>query len=258
MRIDVLSLFPAYLDPLRLSLVGKAIADGQVDLHVHDPRTQTSDPHRTVDDKPFGGGAGMLMLAEPWARTLEDVVAAGASDDGPGGGAVPRLLVLTPSGRTFSQADAERLAQEPWLALACGRYEGFDARWVEEAATRLPVEEISIGDYVLAGGEAAALVVVEAIVRLLPGVLGNPRSLEEESHSGGLLEYPAYTRPRVWRGRPVPDALTSGDHARVARWRRDAALRRTARYRPDLLRALTGAELDEHDRQVLAEEGWQG
>ena len=172
MKIDIVSIFPEYLEPLRLSLVGKAIETGIVELGVHDLRNWTHDRHRTVDDTPYGGGAGMVMKPEPWGAALDDLAAPGA-----------RLILLTPSGRSFNQAVAEELAAEPHLILACGRYEGIDARVAAYAATRLPVDELSIGDYVLNGGEAAALVVIEAVVRLLPGVIGNPDSLTAESHA---------------------------------------------------------------------------
>ncbi|MGH3097772.1 MAG: tRNA (guanosine(37)-N1)-methyltransferase TrmD [Streptosporangiales bacterium] len=243
MRIDVITIFPDYLAPLGLSLIGKAQETGRLDVRVHDLRGWTHDVHRSVDDTPYGGGAGMVMRPEPWGEALDAVT---ARDDR---AAPARLIVPTPGGRLVTQADAERYAAEPWLVFACGRYEGIDARVVDEYAGRMPVEEVSIGDYVLAGGEVAVLVLVEALARLLPGVLGNPASLTEESHADGLLEYPAYTKPVVWRGRQVPDVLRSGDHARIARWRRDAALLRTAERRPDLLAA---AELDERDRQALA------
>ncbi|MGH3423991.1 MAG: tRNA (guanosine(37)-N1)-methyltransferase TrmD [Nocardioidaceae bacterium] len=244
MRIDVITIFPDYLAPLELSLIGKARKTGRLDVRVHDLRGWTHDVHRSVDDAPYGGGAGMVMRPEPWGEALDAVTAHDPA------GAPPRLIVPTPGGRLVTQADAERYAAAPWLVFACGRYEGIDARVVDEYAERMPVEEVSIGDYVLAGGEVAVLVLVEAVARLLPGVLGNPASLAEESHADGLLEYPAYTKPAAWRGRHVPEVLLSGDHARIARWRRDAALRRTAGRRPDLLAA---ADLDERDRQALAE-----
>jgi tRNA (guanine37-N1)-methyltransferase len=240
-RVDVVSIFPDYLaGPLRVSLLGKAVERGLLDVRLHDLRQWTSDRHRTVDDTPYGGGAGMVMRPEPWGLALDAL----APPDGP----VPRLVVPTPAGRPFTQATAARLAAEPWLVFACGRYEGIDQRVTEHAATRMPVEEVSLGDYVLAGGEAAVLVMVEAVARLLPGFLGNPESLTEESHAGGLLEYPVYTRPPVWRELPVPEVLTSGDHGAVARWRRDQSLRRTAARRPDLLAA---ADLSERDRAAL-------
>jgi tRNA (guanine37-N1)-methyltransferase len=247
-RIDVVSIFPAYLAPLELSLVGKARAAGLLDVRVHDLRDWTSDRHRTVDDTPFGGGAGMVMRPDVWGSALDDVLAPGA-----------HLLVPTPSGTRFTQRTAEALAGEDHLVVACGRYEGIDARVMEHYARRddVRVSEVSLGDYVLNGGEVAALVVVEAVARLLPGVVGNPHSLVEESHgAAGLLEYPVYTKPPTWRGLDVPDVLTSGHHARVERWRRDEALRRTAARRPDLVAALDAATLDRHDLAVLAELGW--
>ncbi|MBO0830005.1 MAG: tRNA (guanosine(37)-N1)-methyltransferase TrmD [Streptosporangiales bacterium] len=230
MRVDVVTIFPDYLAPLGISLIGKARAAGLLDVRTHDLRDSTHDVHRSVDDTPYGGGAGMVMKPEPWGRALDSVVASGEDGARP-----PLLVVPTPSGRPFTQADAARYAREPWLVFACGRYEGIDARVVEEYAERMPVEEVSVGDYVLAGGEAAVLVIIEATARLLPGVLGNPESLTEESHVEGLLEYPVYTKPAVWRGRAVPEVLMSGNHQLVARWRRDAALSRTAERRPDLL-----------------------
>jgi tRNA (guanine37-N1)-methyltransferase len=251
-RIDVVTIFPEYLRPLGLSLVGRAQASGLLDVRVHDLRTWASDPHRSVDDTPYGGGPGMIMRPEPWGKALDELL-----EDRPEGHPPPRLIVPTPGGRLFTQRLAEELSAERWLVFACGRYEGIDARVVEEAATRMPVDEVSIGDYVLGGGEVAALVMVEAVVRLLPGVLGNPDSLAEESHREGLLEYPGYTKPPTWRGRAVPDVLLSGHHAAIARWRRDEALRRTARRRPDLVARLDPARLDAADRSVLAEQGWQ-
>jgi len=228
-RIDVLTIFPAYLEPLRLSLVGKAIEAGIIDLAVHDLRRWTHDRHRTVDDTPYGGGAGMVMRPEPWGEAFDEL----APPDGP----QPLLIVPTPAGEPFTQARAKELSRETWLMFACGRYEGIDQRVLDFAATRMRVHELSLGDYVLAGGEAAVLVVVEAVARLLPGVLGNPESLAEESHNGeGLLEYPVYTKPASWRGFDVPPVLLSGHHAEVAAWRREQARRRTAERRPELLR----------------------
>ena len=248
-----MTIFPDYLAPLTLSLVGKAREAGLLALRVHDLRTWATDRHRTVDDTPYGGGAGMVMRADVWGRALDAVAATGEP------GRAPRLLVPTPSGRRLDQAYVHELASEPWLLVACGRYEGIDARVVEDAATRWQVDEVSLGDYVLGGGEVAAIVVVEAVARLLPGVVGNPDSLVEESHAvgpgGGLLEYPVYTKPPSWRGRDVPEVLTSGHHGRVARWRRDEALRRTVARRPDLLERLVPADLDDRDREVLAELG---
>lgn len=247
MRIDVVTIFPGYMSPLELSLVGKAREAGLLDLRVHDLRDWTTDRHRTVDDTPYGGGAGMVMRPDVWGDALDDLLRQRDVDARP-----PRLLVPTPSGRLFDQAMAQELATEPWMVIACGRYEGIDARFVTDAAARMPVTELSIGDYVLAGGEAAALVVIEAVSRLLPGVLGNPDSLVEESHGAeGLLEYPVYTKPPTWRGLDVPEVLLSGHHARVARFRRDEALRRTAIRRPELLKKIDADRLDEHDRAVL-------
>lgn len=251
MRIDVVTIFPDYLAPLDLSLVGKARESGVLDLRVHDLRDWATDRHRTVDDTPYGGGAGMVMKPDVWGAALDDVVGSGDP------GRAPRLLVPTPSGRPFTQDLAHELAAEPWLVFACGRYEGIDARLVEDAATRMPVTEVSLGDYVLNGGEVAALVVVEAVARLLPGVVGNPESLVEESHGAdGLLEYPVYTKPPTWRGLDVPEVLLSGHHGNVARWRRDQALRRTAERRPDLVARLDPSALDARDRAVLDEAGF--
>jgi tRNA (guanine37-N1)-methyltransferase len=250
-RVDVVTIFPDYLAPLRLSLIGRAVDDGLLDLRVHDLRTWTSDRHRTVDDTPYGGGPGMLMRPEPWGEALDAVVGE------PGAEQQPRLVVPTPGGTPFSQAMAHELAAEPWLVFACGRYEGIDQRVLDEAASRARVTEVSLGDYVLNGGEVAVLVVVEAVARLLPGVIGNAESLVEESHSAGLLEAPGYTKPAGWRGHNVPDVLVSGDHARIARWRRDESLRRTAARRPDLLGRLDPGSLDRHDLALLAELGWQ-
>ena len=227
MRIDVISIFPDYLEPLRLSLVGRAIETGIVSLGVHDLRDWTHDRHRTTDDTPYGGGAGMVMRPEPWGEALDAVATAES-----------RLVLLTPAGQPFTQAVAYELAAEQHLVLACGRYEGIDARVAEDAARRMPVTELSIGDYVLNGGEAAALVVIEAVVRLLPGVIGNPESLAVESHAAGhdgMLEGPVYTKPPLWRGLEVPPVLISGHHAKIDAWRRERALERTRRLRPELL-----------------------
>jgi len=228
-RIDVVTIFPEYFAPLDVSLLGKARESGVLDVHVHDLRDWTGDVHRTVDDSPYGGGPGMLMAAEPWGRALDAVAPDGAL-----------LVVPTPSGRRFTQPDARAWAGEERVVFAPARYEGIDARVVVDAARRMRVEEVSIGDYVLAGGEAAVLVMIEAVARLLPGFMGNAESIAQESFApdsdyGGLLEAPAYTRPASWRGLDVPDVLLSGDHAAVARWRREQALERTKRVRPDLL-----------------------
>jgi tRNA (guanine37-N1)-methyltransferase len=231
LTLDVVSIFPDYLAPLRQSLLGKAIDRGQVELRVHDLRQFTDDVHRTVDDAPYGGGPGMVMLAEPWGRALDAIAAPDTTPQ-------PRLVVPTPAGRPFTQAVAAELAAEPWLVFACGRYEGIDARVSEYAAARMRVDELSIGDYVLAGGEAAVLVIVEAVARLLPGVLGNAESAVDDSFAagpGGLLEAPAYTRPASWRGLDVPPVLLSGNHAEIARWRAEQSRARTARQRPELL-----------------------
>lgn len=255
MRVDVVTIFPGYLSPLELSLVGKAREAGVLDLQVHDLRPWATDRHRTVDDTPYGGGAGMVMKADVWGDALSDVVAAGTNTGNVG---VPRLVVPTPSGRRFDQETAAELASEPWIVVACGRYEGIDARFVDDAAARMPVTEISIGDYIVNGGEVAALVIIEAMARLLPGVVGNPESLVEESYGAdGLLEYPVYTKPPSWRGLVVPEILFSGHHANVARWRRDEALRRTALRRPDLLDHLDPGDLDDHDRAVLESVGFR-
>jgi tRNA (guanine37-N1)-methyltransferase len=224
-RIDVVSIFPAYFAALEVSLLGKARASGLLDITIHDLRDWTEDPHRSVDDAPYGGGPGMLMRPEPWGRALDAVT-----------GPDSLLIVPTPSGRRFTHADAREWSGRSHLVFGCGRYEGIDARVVEDAARRSPVEEVSIGDYVLAGGEAAVLVIVEAVARLLPGFMGNLESSVDDSFSDaiGLLEAPAYTRPPRWRDLDVPPVLLSGDHAAVAEWRRAESLRRTRERRPDL------------------------
>src|SRR3954469_534665 len=224
MRVDIISIFPEYFGPLDLSLIGKARGAGILDVAVHDLRTWTSDVHRTVDDTPYGGGPGMVMRPEPWSQALDAV--------GPG-----TLVVPSPAGAPFTQSDACALASLDHLVFACGRYEGIDQRVIDDAADRMPVREISLGDYVLFGGEVAVIVILEAVTRLLPGVLGNAKSLAEESHAAGLLEAPVYTKPATWRDREVPEVLRSGDHGRIARWRRTQSLLRTAGRRPDLLAA---------------------
>jgi tRNA (guanine37-N1)-methyltransferase len=262
MRIDVVTIFPEYLQPLQLSLIGKARAAGLLDVTVHDLRGFTHDRHRTVDDTPAGGGAGMVMRPQPWGEALDHVVAEGCraravptrldSDLA----TVPALVVPSPSGARFTQAMAHEFAGRPWLIFACGRYEGIDERVLDDAAQRMPVLPVSLGDYVLGGGEVAVLVIVEAVARLLPGVVGNAGSLLEESHEGGLLEYPVYTKPASWRGHEVPGVLVSGHHGQIRRWRRDQRLVRTARRRPDLIAALDPAGLDAADLAVLAAQGW--
>ncbi|GAB76565.1 tRNA (Guanine37-N(1)-) methyltransferase [Austwickia chelonae] len=235
MRIDIATIFPAYLSPLDLSLIGKARADGLLDVRVHDLRAYTHDRHRTVDDSPYGGGAGMVMKPEPWGELLDRLLD-GSEQDRPSAG--PLLVVPGPGGLPLTQASAYELAREPWLMFACGRYEGIDERVYSYAQERLGesrVRIVSLGDYVLNGGEVAALAVIEAVARLLPGVIGNEESLAEESHTGGLLEYPVYTKPAIWRDREVPQVLLSGDHGRIARWRHEQRLVRTAQRRPDLL-----------------------
>ncbi len=226
MKIDVITIFPGYLAPLRESLLGKAIDDGRVQLAVHDLRNWTTDRHRTVDEAPYGGGPGMVMKPDVWGRALDDIAGSAAT-----------LIVPTPAGRRFTQPVAVDLAGSEHLVFACGRYEGIDQRVVIDAATRMPVLELSIGDYVLAGGEVAAMVIIEAVTRLLPGVLGNPESVVDDSFAddlAGLVEAPSYTRPPVYRGLAVPSVLTSGDHAAVAAYRREESRRRTAQNRPDL------------------------
>jgi tRNA (guanine37-N1)-methyltransferase len=227
MRVDVVSIFPGYLDPLRQSLPGKAIESGILDFAVHDLRRWTHDVHHSVDDAPYGGGPGMVMKAPVWGEALDEICTEATL-----------LVIPTPAGRLFTQDDAQRWTGEQHLVFACGRYEGIDQRVAEDARGRMRVEEVSIGDYVLAGGEAAALVMIEAVVRLLPNVMGNPQSHQDDSHSpenAGLLEGPSYTRPPTWRGLSVPEVLLSGDHAKVAAWRHEQAVQRTRERRPDLL-----------------------
>lgn len=272
---------PGVSGPLGVSLIGKAAARGDIDFRVHDLRQWATDVHRTVDDTPFGGGPGMVMKADVWGAALDSVLAGAtgatgaagttaAAGERPGGAVPARLVVPTPSGVPFTQDLAAAYAMEPHLVFACGRYEGIDARVVSDARSRMTVDEVSIGDYVLAGGEAAVVVIVEAVCRLLPGVLGNEQSVADDSFGGGggggggggamrgLLEGPVYTRPRSWRGQEVPAVLLSGDHAAIARWQRDEALRRTAAIRPDLIRRLEALPygLDTRDRKVLLEAGF--
>jgi tRNA (guanine37-N1)-methyltransferase len=289
-RIDIVTIFPDYFGPigadgrvgdsgpLGVSLIGKAGSRGDIDFRVHDLRRWTTDVHHAVDDAPFGGGPGMIMKPDVWGSALDAVLAdtgladTGLADTGLAGTGLagtgpvrpPRLVVPTPSGSPFTQELAAAYADEGHLVFACGRYEGIDSRVVAEARDRMPVDEVSIGDYVLAGGEAAVAVIVEAVCRLLPGVLGNEQSHSDDSFGGtggamsGLLEGPVYTRPRTWRELEVPDVLLSGHHKAIARWQRDEALRRTAARRPDLIRRLAadGGGLDKRDREVLAEAGF--
>ncbi|TQK31539.1 tRNA (guanosine(37)-N1)-methyltransferase TrmD [Arthrobacter sp. SLBN-53] len=224
MRLDVITIFPAYLNPLHEALPGKAIQAGIVELAVHDLRRWTHDVHRSVDDSPYGGGPGMVMKAPVWGAALDEICTPETL-----------LVVPTPAGRPFTQSTAQRWSTEHHLVFACGRYEGIDQRVADDAAKRMRVEEVSIGDYVLAGGESAALVMIEAVVRLIPEVLGNPESHQQDSHSDGLLEGPSYTRPPVWRELEVPPVLLSGDHAKIAAWRHDQSVQRTRERRPDLL-----------------------
>jgi tRNA (guanine37-N1)-methyltransferase len=266
MRIDVVSIFPEYLAPLELSLIGKARQDGLLDLHVHDLRDFTTDKHRSVDDTPYGGGAGMVMKAEPWAQALASVAGLRPAETRPaetppaearqGSSAKPVLIVPSPAGERFSQALAYELADEDRLVFACGRYEGIDERVIEWAQEHFTVRPMSLGDYVLNGGEVAVLAMVEAIGRLLPGVVGNPDSLVEESHSDGLLEYPVYTKPASWRDREVPAVLLSGNHGKIAQWRRHEQYRRTAERRPDLLETFDAGKLPRADRTVLGDLGY--
>ncbi|MHA7284281.1 tRNA (guanosine(37)-N1)-methyltransferase TrmD [Arthrobacter sp. TMS2-4] len=250
MRIDVVSIFPEYLAALDLSLIGKARQDGVLDVRIHDLRSFTTDRHRTVDDTPYGGGAGMVMKPEPWAQALETVRTDAPAD------ARPTLIVPSPAGAVFDQAMAYDLAEVDHLVFACGRYEGIDERAVDWARAEFDVRPVSLGDYVLNGGEVAVLAMVEAIARLIPGVVGNPESLVEESHADGLLEYPVYTKPSSWRGREVPEVLLSGNHAKIAQWRRLEQFRRTADRRPDLLDRVDTAALGKADLAALRAAGF--
>ena len=224
MRFDIVTIFPEFFEVLDISLLGKARANGVVEYSIHDLRDFTTDKHRTVDDTPYGGGAGMVMKPEPWGEAIDRV----AQDDSV-------LVVPSPAGEPFTQAMAREFATAPQLVFACGRYEGIDQRVFDHFSTRMRVRAVSLGDYVLNGGEVAALAMIEAVARLVPGVVGNPESLVEESHEDGLLEYPSYTKPQEWRGLEVPPVLLSGNHAAIAAWRHEQQLERTRAVRPDLL-----------------------
>jgi len=225
MRIEAVSIFPDYFQPLELSLLGKAQNAGLVSFAAHDLRTWTHDRHRTVDDTPYGGGAGMVMKPEPWGEAFDQLI----------GDSEPVVIFTTPAGTSFTQQLATELAVSDHIIFACGRYEGIDQRVIEHTKTRAKVLEVSIGDYVLNGGEVAAMVMIEAITRLIPGFMGNSESIVEESHSDGLLEYPSYTKPSSWRDLEVPAVLLSGHHAEIQKWRRDQQVERTKQNRPDLL-----------------------
>ena len=228
MRIDIVSIFPEFFGVLDISLLGKARERGLIELGVHDLRGFTHDRHRTVDDTPYGGGAGMVMKPEPWGEAFDAVLDSESSV----------VIFPSPAGERFTQATARELALEPHLVFGCGRYEGIDQRVIEHTKTRpgVRVREISLGDYVLNGGEVAVMAMIEAIGRLVPGVVGNPESLVEESHEDGLLEYPSYTKPAVWRDREVPPVLLSGNHKAIADWRYEQQVARTKANRPDLAR----------------------
>lgn len=241
MRFDIITIFPGYFDALELSLLGKARQTGLIQTAVHDLREFAHDRHRTVDDTPYGGGAGMVMKPDPWGEALDAVLDGGGSDGSGRAGADaaasgPLVIFPSPAGEVFSQAMAREFAREQHLVFGCGRYEGIDQRVFDHTATRARTRLVSLGDYVLNGGEVAVLAMIEAIARLIPGMVGNPESLTEESHEDGLLEYPGYTKPARWRGLEVPAVLLSGDHGAIARWRRDQRLERTRAVRPDLLR----------------------
>jgi tRNA (guanine37-N1)-methyltransferase len=225
-RIDVLTIFPSFFDVLEVSLLGKARDAGLLDVRVHDLREWTHDRHRTVDDTPYGGGAGMVMKPEPWGEALDAVT---------DGSERPVIVFPSPAGEVFTQRTARALVDAEHLVFGCGRYEGIDERVFAYAATLGEVRLVSLGDYVLNGGEVAAMAMIEAVGRLIPGVVGNPESLVEESHEDGLLEYPSYTKPSAWRGYEVPPVLLSGNHGAIAAWRREQQMIRTRERRPDLL-----------------------
>lgn len=224
MKIDAISIFPDFFSVLDISLLGKARESGLIDFKAHDLRTYTHDRHKTVDDTPYGGGAGMVMKPEPWGEAFDELLVGR-----------PTVIFTTPAGKSFSQEVAQELSTRPHLIFACGRYEGIDQRVVDYAKAHADVMELSIGDYVLNGGEVAAVAMIEAICRLIPGVIGNTQSLADESHTDGLLEYPSYTKPQSWRGLEVPEVLLSGHHAEIEAWRREQSLKRTQTNRPDLL-----------------------
>lgn len=224
MKIDAISIFPDFFSVLDISLLGKARESGLIEFKAHDLRTYTHDRHKTVDDTPYGGGAGMVMKPEPWGEAFDELLVGR-----------PTVIFTTPAGKSFSQEVAQELSTKSHLIFACGRYEGIDQRVVEYAKAHADVMELSIGDYVLNGGEVAAVAMIEAISRLIPGVIGNTQSLADESHADGLLEYPSYTKPQSWRGLEVPEVLLSGHHAEIEAWRREQSLKRTQTNRPDLL-----------------------
>jgi len=228
-RIDIVSIFPEFFGVLDISLLGKARQQKLLDVSVHDLRDFARDRHRTVDDTPYGGGAGMVMRPEPWGEALDHVFGDDSTPE------TTTMIVPSPAGTPFTQAVARELALEQHLVFTCGRYEGIDQRVVDHAATRVTVREISLGDYVLNGGEVAVVAMIEAIGRLVPGMVGNPASLTEESHENGLLEYPSYTKPSSWRGLDVPPVLLSGNHGSIASWRHEQQIERTRRVRPDLI-----------------------
>lgn len=239
MRIDIVTIFPEFFSVLDVSLLGKARQSGLIDLAVHDLRDFTHDRHRTVDDTPYGGGAGMVMKPEPWGEAFDSILGASDAADREGAPApanpLPVVVFPSPAGERFTQATARELALEKQLVFACGRYEGIDQRVIDHTGTRARVREISLGDYVLNGGEVAVMAMIEAISRLVPGMVGNPDSLTEESHEDGLLEYPSYTKPAEWRGLEVPPVLLSGNHGAIATWRREQQVERTTKRRPDLI-----------------------
>jgi tRNA (guanine37-N1)-methyltransferase len=232
MRIDVVTIFPEFFDVLDISLLGRARLTGLLDVTAHNLREFTHDRHRTVDDTPYGGGAGMVMKPEPWGEALDSILP--TETEAPAGDA-PVVIFPSPAGTVFTQKMARELAQREHLVFGCGRYEGIDQRVFDHAATRAEVRLVSIGDYVLNGGEVAVMAMIEAIGRLIPGVVGNPESLVEESHEDGLLEYPSYTKPAAWRGLAVPPILLSGNHKAIDDWRRAQQIERTRTVRPDLL-----------------------